>query len=189
MQHRVLSVGSGLAHADFRGAAQHSFDVQPCATLSLALDRAARASFECILVSSHLPDAPGTEAVQRLRRECGDTPLLFVSDTPDVDFREWGADEVFTSHEVGTRLFARSLLYAIEQRRVRVQHRQLERLLETIPDAILVTNRRGKVRYVNPAALELFGCARLDLEEELLAFAAKDREPFEINVLRKGDIR
>lgn len=52
-----------------------------------------------------------------------------------------GAEEVLTKEESKSPLFF-SVLYAIERSRTRLQHRRLEKLLEAIPDAIVVASPR-----------------------------------------------
>lgn len=69
------------------------------------------------------------------------------------------------------------------------RHRQLERLLEVAPDAILVVSRSGIVRYVNEAALTLFGRKREDFIGELLGFSVRDGEPLEISIPRGDEPR
>lgn len=66
---------------------------------------------------------------------------------------------------------------------------QMELLLETMPDAVLVVTDAGGVRYVNEAAVELFGRPRQDLLGEQIAFSVKDGEPSEISISRRGETR
>ena len=84
--------------------------------------------------------------------------------------------------------FVLASIIDITERKEAHAARQLERLLEATPDAILVVNLDGVVRYVNQATLSLFGQKREDLLDKLLEFPVKDGEPVKITISR-GDER
>ena len=64
----------------------------------------------------------------------------------------------------------------------------LESVLASVPDALLVVSPAGEVRYVNEAALELFGRGREDFVGELLGFSVSDGASSEVNILREGTV-
>jgi signal transduction histidine kinase len=111
-----------------------------------------------------------------------DTPIIVLTGLVDERLRQSAIDEgaadVFAKDETNTRLFWRAVLQIVERRRE--QQRQLQALLDSTPDAILVVNEAGAVRYVNLAALTLFGRTRDELLGESLGFSVRDSQPAEI---------
>jgi signal transduction histidine kinase/ActR/RegA family two-component response regulator len=74
-------------------------------------------------------------------------PKALALPSPEQLRRAWQAFET----EKAERLKAEKSLRAIEQ------HRQIERLVAVTPDAVVVVDRDGIVRFANDAAVKLFG--------------------------------
>jgi signal transduction histidine kinase/AmiR/NasT family two-component response regulator/HPt (histidine-containing phosphotransfer) domain-containing protein len=148
---------------------------------------------DAILLDLNLPDSSGLATLRRVKAVAGQAPIIAVSGQFDEAMRlaalSEGAEEVFGKDETNSRLFSRSVLYVIERNRARVQQHRLQGLLDATPDAILVANAAGEVRFVNAAALELFGRTREDLLTELLGFSATQGEPIQITIPRPGGPR
>ncbi len=163
-------------------APEPAFEVKRATTLSQAIKILATSIVDAILLDLNLPDSRGVETVQRLRFEISGTPIIVVSGQVDETLRsraiQAGAEDVFAKEETNSRLFWRSVLQIIERRRE--QQRQFQHVLDATPDAILVVSLSGVVRYVNQAAVDLFGRSRDDLLGEALGFSVKDEEPAEI---------
>lgn len=145
---------------------------------------------DAIVLDLNLPDSQGIETVRRIRIVIGSTPIIAVSGQVDeglrMRVRHEGAEDLYDKDESNSRLFWRSVLQIIDRRRA--QQRQFQTLLDASPDGILLVNDAGHVRYVNHAAVELFGRSRDDLMSEPLAFSVADAQPTEIRISRKdGD--
>jgi signal transduction histidine kinase/HPt (histidine-containing phosphotransfer) domain-containing protein len=198
LRHRILLVDDNPGDADLATerlaeAPSSSFDVRTAASLAEALALLQTLSTDAIILDLNLPDSQGLATLRSVRPACGGAPIIVVSGLVDHAMRQRaldeGADDVFAKDETNSRLFSRSVLYVIERSRARRQHRRLETLLDATPDAILVANPSGTLRFVNPAALALFGRTREDLLGERLAFSAPDGGAHEISILRSGDTR
>jgi signal transduction histidine kinase len=197
-KHRVLLVEDNPGDADLTSerlvdAPKFAFDILHVVTLADALTALNKTPVDAVIVDLNLPDSVGLETLISIKQAAGSAPIIVVSGMVDDTLRhhamDAGATEVFTKHESNSRLFSRSVLYVIERNRAQEQRRQVETLLATTPDAILVVNQLGMVRYVNQAALQLFGRRREDFIGELLGFSARDVEPQEIVIPRQGDAR
>ncbi len=163
-----------------------TFELHHVRTLAEALDRVARQPVDAIILDLNLPDSRGLETVRRIKVVFSNTPIIVVTGTVDERLRDSamqeGAEDVFAKEESNSRLFWRSVVQIIERKRE--QQRQFQHLLDATPDAILVVNDDGVVRYVNQSAVELFGRSREELLGEALGFSVKDDEPAEIRIPR-----
>ncbi len=148
---------------------------------------------DVILLDLNLPDSSGMQTLRRVKAVAGLAPIIVVSGLFDDTLRRAalseGAEDVFGKDEINSRLFSRSVLYVIERNRARMQHRRLHDLLDATPDAILVANESGQVRFVNAAATELFDRTRDDLFAEKLAFSATQGEPVQLAIPRPSGAR
>jgi two-component system, sensor histidine kinase and response regulator len=198
IRHRIVLVDDNPGDAEL--ATEHlaeapacNFDVRIAATLAQTRTLLDTVSADAIILDLNLPDSQGLDTLRHVRSWCNGAPIIVVSGLVDHAMRQRaldaGAEDVFGKDETNTRLFSRSVLYVIERSRARKQHHRLETLLDATPDAILVANLSGQLRFVNPAALSLFGRSREDLLQERLAFSAPDGEAHEISILRSGDTR
>jgi signal transduction histidine kinase len=170
------------------------FEISRVTRLDEAKRLLRRYAFDAIVLDLNLPDSRGEDTVRMVRDAANETPIFVLSSLLDERVRasalRMGADEAYSKDDPSVPLEVR-LLHAMERYRANVKlHRlQLESLLDAMPDAILVANLSGQLRFVNPAALTLFGRTREDLLVERLAFSLPDGEPHEISILRSGESR
>jgi CheY-like chemotaxis protein len=138
-----------------------AFEVRIARNLNGALSLMGALSLDAIVLDLNLPDSQGVETVRRVKAVAGAVPIIVVSGVADAKLREQaqseGAEEVFDKNEASDRLFSRSVLYVLERVRAAREHAQLERVLETTPDALLIIDREGIVQYANQSAVTLFG--------------------------------
>lgn len=140
------------------------YELRHVTTLTEAVGALSAFAADAIILDLNLPDSVGLATLERIKTPAREAAIIVVSGLVDDDLRrqalQSGAEEVFAKDDAGSRLFARSVLYVIERNIERngakQQHRDLERLLDSNPDAIVVTDATTKVCYANQAAAELF---------------------------------
>lgn len=172
-------------------AAQPRVLVSHATTLSAALEVLATGKLDAGLLALDLPDASNAVALRQLRDRRPDVPIFVLSDAPDdamlEALRHGAADTVYRG-EPPAPGFAIAVHRAIERFRARKTH-ELEGLVEIYPDAVFVVGLDGTVRFVNRAAVELFGRPREDLLGENLGFSIADGSTSEITILHAGGDR
>jgi signal transduction histidine kinase len=187
----VLVVDDNPGEAELAGERLHeapgcNFEVRNATSLAEALAAIAAAPPDAVILDLNLPDSQGLDTLREVRRAAPGTSLIVVSGMVDDTLRAQalrdGAEDVLSKDEAGGRLFCRSVLYVIERQRARLQHRQLEQLLDATPDAMLAVNARGEVRFVNSAALTLLGRTREELMREHLVLSVDDRTSMEVTL-------
>ena len=163
-----------------------TFEIHRAGSVREALGVLAQGTMDAVILDLGLPDSSGIDTVNRVRASSRATSIIVVTGAIDDRLRDLafaaGADEIYLKDETNNRLFWRSVLHIIERKRERLT--QMRRLLDAMPDAVLVVNLDGVVRYVNQAAIELFGRSRSELLGERLGFSVRDGEPAEIMLPR-----
>jgi two-component system, cell cycle sensor histidine kinase and response regulator CckA len=123
--------------------------------------------FDGIILDLTLPDSTGIETLSQMRAFSPETPIIVLT---GLDARsglrekaeQFGAFEFVSKNEL-SQLLPRSVHWTLRHKRAEAQHRQLERLVKSIPDAVIVTDRAAVICFVNDAALELYGRQNGDL--------------------------
>lgn len=165
------------------------FEVAHVAALKDAVEWLAKSACDAIILDLGLPDSQGL-ATLHTARDLLQIPTVVMSSAIDEHIREaalnLGAQEVLSKDYLNSRLLTLSVLYVIERNRAQEQQRQLQKILDTNPDAVLVVDPRGAVKFVNAAAMRFFGRSRVELMQEPLIFAGGAEGATEIRVSRPG---
>ena len=182
-----------LARIQLSDLQEHDFEIITVSTLNRAIDVVSAARVDGIILDLGLPDSTGVETLRRLREMAGDVALIVLSGTETTELRHSafaeGAYDFISKNEPTTRLLARSVLYAMERHRAQTLQRQVQKLVTVVPDAVIVVDEQNIVRFVNDAAVALFGLAHGQLMGEHLGFATNIDEPHDIEIARHGEVR
>jgi PAS domain S-box-containing protein len=163
---------------------------------------------DVLLLDLTLPDSRGLDTVKRIQaiEAAGDIPIIILTalDNKEVGIEavKMGAQEFLVKSEITPGLLVKSIRYAVERQRLKLQleneTRDLEqsedkfiRIITNSPDGVLIVDADGQrmVRFMNPAAETMLGQSR----DELLGkppgfeFPVKVDEPAEIEIERPGE--
>ncbi len=162
-----------------------------------SLKQASRAlrsnSFDGIILDLTLPDSTGIETLAQMRAISPETPIIVLTGLDaGSGLREkaeqLGAFEFVSKNEL-PQLLPRSVHWTLRHKRAEAQHHQFERLVRSIPDAVIVTDRAAVIRFVNDAALELFGKRQEDLVGEPFGCAVKEGLVADLEIPRGKESR
>lgn len=171
----------------------YSFDFVHSFGLQEALAVLAQRSFDAAILDLDLPDSNGLSTLEQLRAMYPRLPIIVLSGADERAVRDrvlsLGALDYLAKHESASRLMARSILYAIQRHRAQEHDMQIEKLIDATPDAVIVTDKRGIVRFVNDAAEVLFGRPRDSLVGDLLGFSVAEGGSTDIEVWSGGVAR
>ncbi len=195
---RILLVEDSLSDAELmreRLEAMEALAVQitHVTTLRRAVDELRGPLPDAVVLDLNLPDSSGATTLQRLLQVCPDVPTVVLTGGLTPPMRDAllaaGATECLDKSPRPFEMMIQSIRFSVALRRAVGQQRQMERLVTASPDAVVVVDAAGRVRFVNDAALELFGVTRESFIGELLAFSAPPDKVTELAIRRRGEQR
>lgn len=159
-------------------AHQATVQVDVVPTLAATLALLAQGPVDAIVLNLQLPDSKGLDTLRRVRRAAGQAAIIVLTDYVDEALRAHalanGAEEIHDKCNARDGLFSHSVRYVVERNRAHLQHARLQALLDTLPDAIVIADDEGTVRFTNAAARALFGQDEAGMLGVQLDFSATD---------------
>ncbi|WP_413204125.1 diguanylate cyclase domain-containing protein [Rhodospirillum sp. A1_3_36] len=136
--------------------------------LAGAMEALGERAFGVVLLDLFLPDSQGLSTLERLIAAVDETPVVVMSGLDDfsvaVQAVQRGAQDYLVKGKGDGELIRRSILHAIERQRTRRQLLLSEAAFNNTDTGMLVMDTRGVVSRVNPAYLEVMGCAAGEVE-------------------------
>lgn len=130
-------------------------EVIHAARLSEALDFLSADQFSVILLDLNLPDSIGLETLGRIHQVASQIPVIVVTGQDDealaVNAAEKGAQDYLVKGEFNRNLLIRTIRYAITRKKNEVERLRLVAAIEQATDSIIITDKDGRVLFVNPA--------------------------------------
>ncbi len=146
--------------------------------LEEAINRLQAGIFDIILLDLSLPDSHGIDTFITLNVRMPNVPIVVFTGLSDEDMviqlMQTGAQDYLVKGQVGADLLIRSIRYAIERHRMRIQLEQRSVALEAsetrfrtiithTSEAIFVVDASRFIRFVNPASERMFEISTEDL--------------------------
>lgn len=147
-------------------------------------------SVAVVLTDLRLPDCSGLECVHALLKISRACPIIVLSgvsdETLELSCIDAGAQDYLNKEELRPAMLRRTIDRSIsrlkEVRATEALRRQFEHLVGSIPDAVVVTDRRGTVLFGNDAALSLFGRGREEFVGSRFGLELKDGPVSELRI-------
>ena len=113
---------------------REQFEVIRVATLAEALKNLSADRFDVAILDLNLPDSAGLETYAKVQKQEPGLPVVVLTGYDDQEFAtlalQQGAQDYLVKGDVGHGLLVRSLLYAIERKRIEERLRRLNEELE-----------------------------------------------------------
>jgi len=183
-----------------QGVSDMAFRVTAVPRLGEGLKLLRRLPFDGVVLDLNLPDSQGEATMDRLRCEFPALPLIVLTGNMDVEvaariLRKGAQDCLWKSPDFGPAL-SRSIRFAIERQQCtteleqsRCELQQSEAHLRTVidanADALMLLSPDGQVRFVNPAACQMFGRDKADLLGQPFGFPVANGETTELDLHRR----
>lgn len=185
------STDASLIQGALANSADTAFRVETVTQLAAALDRLSRDIFEVILLDLALADSAGLDTFDQVYKAAPNSLILVLSsDQDEATARtavQRGAYDFLVKNHIDAHWLPRTLHYLIEHNTVRDKLRNTEKrfrsmevvlqaardalfeeqeraqvTLNSIADAVLITDLTGNVTYLNVAAEAMTGWSRQD---------------------------
>ncbi len=176
------------------------FKLDDVCGLSAGLERVSDGAVDLVLLDLSSSDKSGLDTLVQIDAHVPPVPVVVLTRCDDellgLSAVQAGAQDYLCKSKLDSELLTRSIRRAIERQRIlsklEQNTRELEAsaarfrvLVESNADGIAVIDRKGIVRFVNPALGALFGCDAEDLLCESFGFCLVTGETEEICVLSK----
>jgi signal transduction histidine kinase/DNA-binding response OmpR family regulator len=170
-----------------------SFDVEYAMHLAAGLQRLAAGGIDVVLLDLMLPDSQGLDTLSRLSQQAPDIPVVVLTaiDANDLEVQALhkGAQDYLVKGQIDGRMLVHALRSAIERQQMRralqASEARLQNLIIHNADGVLVVDKGGVIRFVNPAAEALFGCPAAELLGTVFGSPVVAGEIMELDIARK----
>ena len=178
------------------------FDLEWADRLATGLARLAKGGIDVVLTDLGLPDSQGLDTCTTVHAQAPDVPIVVLTGLEDtglaVQAVQAGAQDYLVKGQIDSNLLVRAMRYAIERQQLLVELEQktqellqasetrFRTIIEKNADGIVIVDGNGMVRFLNPAAEDLFGRQAEDLVGELFGFPMVGRETTEVQIIRRG---
>jgi signal transduction histidine kinase len=170
-------------------------------TIAAARTALEREAFDAILLDLNLPDAQGIDSVVTVIQIAPAIPVIVLTATRDneVGYRAvgLGAEDFVNKQTIDSAALLRTIRHAIERHHLRVAlernlremeaaHGRSLSLVDGNADAIVVIDRKGAFRFVNPAAERMLNRPAEALRGHVLGVSVDAALPSELKFLGPG---
>ncbi|MDD5177260.1 MAG: EAL domain-containing protein [Sterolibacterium sp.] len=150
-----------LVRQALRAARDMQFDVTWVTSLAEARQQLLDNPPEVLLLDLSLPDSSGMDTVSAGRQAAGALPLIVLTGNDDTGFAlltlESGVQDYLLKSNLTTDGLVRAIRYAISRAKLEQRLLLATRVFETTGEAIMVTDREGRIVAVNPAFCRITG--------------------------------
>jgi signal transduction histidine kinase len=150
-----------------------NFDLEYTDQLSVGLERLARGGIDVLLLAPSVSDSNDLNSPARRRARSMGVPVVTLSALDDeaneIEVLKKGSREYLAKRKAYGDQLVRSINRAITRQRLASEkapqsrwpesvETRLHNIIKSIPDGVIIVDRRGIVRFVNPAVESLFKC-------------------------------
>ncbi|MFQ5852906.1 MAG: ATP-binding protein [Candidatus Binatia bacterium] len=169
--------------------------------LQSGLRRLAQGGIDAVLLDLSLPDSQGFDTFVQACAQASQVPIVVLTaidnETVAIKAVQEGAQDYLVKGQVGNRMLSRVIRYAMERHRLlaelgyhtrelQASEARFRSIIEKNADGIVVVDRDGIMRFVNPAAESLLDRKAGELLGEWFGFPVAGGETMEIEVFRRS---
>lgn len=148
------------------------FDLRIAENFSKGLICVKEASFDIILLNLMLLDSSGIETLERMLDEISISPIIVLSGIDNMNLAikavKAGAQDYLDKGKIESNSLILSIFHAIDRHKMtktieslvyKLQKNEirLRKIIEENADSIVIVDKKGVVRFVNPIAEKFFG--------------------------------
>ncbi len=156
-------------------------------------------SFDIILLDLMLPDSSGIETLERILEKDSKCPIIVLTGMDNMNLAikavKAGAQDYLVKGQIESNSLIRSIFHAIDRHKMKqtiesLVHKlqkdeiRLRKIIEENADSIVIVDKKGVVRFVNPIAEKFFGRYKNEFIGENFGYPTGP-ETHEITIIRK----
>jgi PAS domain S-box-containing protein len=183
-----------LIHEILNRAETTTFDIQDADRLDTGFECLSNSTFDVILSDLNLPDSEGLDTFIRLHAQIQDIPIVILTGFDDLILAnkalKLGAQDYLPKIHITRDSLTRSLRYAIERHRLRIEHKLTDKalhesekkyreLVENLNEGIWIIDKDSKTIFINQIMANMLGYTLEEMPEKHL-FSYMDIESLTI---------
>ncbi len=142
-----------------------AYTLKTAGELKAGLDLLASENYDIVLLDLNLPDSMGLDTLFKIQSQSPGVPVVVKTSVGDELLAkqavQHGAQDFLIKGQVSSQVLWRSLVYAIERKRMeqalRESQNELATILSSAPVAIIVVDKERRILEANSAAMKLAG--------------------------------
>lgn len=153
-------------------AKELKFNLHSAENLLKGLTYITESSFDIILLDLTLPDSSGIETLKRMLEHDSKYPIIVLTGTNDLQLAiqavKVGAQDYLVKGQIEINQLIRSIFHAIDRHKMiktieslvddlQKNELRLRKIIEENADSIIIVDKKGIVRFINPIAEKFFG--------------------------------
>lgn len=155
-----------------------NYNIFICNTLSHGLKYILHNEIDVVLLALYLPDSKGFETFYKIRKKSRTTPIILLVSLEDEQLArnaiQLGAQDYLIEDQFDIKILEHALYSAITRHdmmltieslasEIQENEKRIKQIIEKNIDCIIITDKEGKIRFVNPAAEKYFKKSRNEL--------------------------
>ena len=173
---------------------QVSFEVVYADRLATGLAHLARTHVDIILLDLSLPDSHGLDTLLAAYAQASHIPIIILTGYDDAELAvqaiHCGAQDSLVKGDCDAKSLTRCIRYAVERQAMRLalkaSEERFRNLIRRSADGIIVVDREGILRFMNPAAEALIGQPAERLVGTLIDFPVGLGDNMALDLVRPG---
>jgi PAS domain S-box-containing protein len=180
-------------------AKEFKFDLRIAENFSKGLICIEEAPFDIILLDLMLPDSSGIETLERMLDEISISPIIVLTGMDNMNLAikavKAGAQDYLVKGQIESNSLILSIFHAIDRHKMKQtieslvyklqkDEIRLRKIIEENADSIVIVDKKGVVRFVNPIAEKFFGRHKNEFIGENFGYPTGP-ETQEITIIRK----
>ena len=180
-------------------AKEFIFDLRIAENFSKGLICVEEASFDIILLDLILPDSSGIETLERMLDKISTSPIIVLTGLDNMNLAitavKAGAQDYLVKGQIESNSLILSIFHAIDRHKMKQtieslvyklqkDEIRLRKIIEENADSIVIVDKKGVVRFVNPIAEKFFGRDKNEFIGENFGYPTGP-ETQEITIIRK----
>lgn len=141
-----------------------TFDVTWVESLALAKKALSENDFDVMLLDLSLSDSEGLKTVEIARKMASNLPIVVLTGCSDTNFAltvlKAGANDYMVKGDFGFDGLTRVIRYALLRVEMETHNNLLVAALDAAANAIVITNKEGYIKWINPAFSHLTGYSK-----------------------------
>ncbi len=205
---KILSILDHIEILDYirtilNSSNRFNYELFSCNSIKKGMDFISYYQIDIIILGLYLLDSNGFETFYNLRLKTRNIPIILIVSQEDEEIAknavQLGAQEYLIQeqinpelleHYIFTAITRHNMMLTIESLANKIQENEqyLKQIIEKNIDSIIITDKNGKIRYVNPSAEKHFNKTKEELLGQLFEDSSFKERKIGFNIIQNNEL-